>query len=134
MFGPFETTSYQPADGAALATVKVTWAQPLNTDGSTIVDGDHYEIRYRPVSTSENPLVPAGPTVPLGPGPFVATRSRLPFSLGVFDNTSTTAKFDAFQTMTGGLLDFVDQHPGTDAARQRLIARYDHLVTGVDHA
>ena len=111
VFGEFVTTSYQPADGAALATVKVTWAQPLNTDGSTIVDGDHYEIRYRPVSTSENPLVPAGPTVPLGPGPFVATRSRLPFSLGVFDNTSTTAKFDAFQTMTGGLLDFVDQHP-----------------------
>ena len=99
------------ADGLSMASVRLTWATPLNTDGSTIVDGDHYEVRYRPVSTSVNPLVPAGPVVPIGPGPYVATRSRLPWALGMFDNGLTTAKFDAFQSMTGGLIDFVDQHP-----------------------
>ncbi len=30
----------------------VTWTQPVNTDGSTIVDGHHYEIRYRPNVTA----------------------------------------------------------------------------------
>ena len=46
-----------------------------------------------------------------GGGTTAASRSRLPFELGVFDNSLTTAKFDAFQSMTGGLLDFVDMHP-----------------------
>ena len=49
VFGAFATTSYQPGDGLPKATLRVTWAQPLNTDGSTVVDGDHYEIRYRPI-------------------------------------------------------------------------------------
>lgn len=52
-FGTFTTTSYQPGDGLAQAAVKVTWSQPLNTDASTIVDGDHYEVRYRPTGTSD---------------------------------------------------------------------------------
>lgn len=52
-FGTFTTASYQPDDGLARASVKATWAQPLNTDSSTIVDGDRYEIRYRPTGTSE---------------------------------------------------------------------------------
>lgn len=29
------------------AAIRVTWSTPLNTDGSTIVDGAYYEIRYR---------------------------------------------------------------------------------------
>lgn len=29
------------------AAIRLTWDVPLNQDGSTIVDGDHYEIRYR---------------------------------------------------------------------------------------
>lgn len=29
------------------AVIRVTWTTPLNTDLSTITDGDHYEIRYR---------------------------------------------------------------------------------------
>lgn len=52
-FGTFTTTSYQPGDGLAQAAVKVTWSQPLNTDASSIVDGDHYEVRYRPTGTSD---------------------------------------------------------------------------------
>lgn len=52
-FGTFTTTAYQPGDGLAQAAIKATWTQPLNTDASTIVDGDHYEIRYRPTGLTD---------------------------------------------------------------------------------
>lgn len=52
-FGTFTTTSYQPGNGIALAAIKLTWTRPLNTDASTIVDGDHYEIRYRANGTTD---------------------------------------------------------------------------------
>ena len=52
-FGTFTTTAYQPGDGLAQAAIQVTWTQPLNTDASTIVDGDHYEIRYRPTGLTD---------------------------------------------------------------------------------
>lgn len=29
------------------SAIRAQWAEPLNTDGSTITDGDHYELRYR---------------------------------------------------------------------------------------
>lgn len=53
VFGAFSSSSYQPGNGLAQTSVKVSWTQPLNTDGSTIVDGDHYEVRYRPTGTSD---------------------------------------------------------------------------------
>lgn len=48
-FGTFASGAYQAAGarGETRAQIQVTWAQPLNTDGSTVLDGDHYEIRYR---------------------------------------------------------------------------------------
>ena len=46
-FTGFSTGVYE-ADGRTLSAVRAQWSQPLNTDSSTIVDGDHYEIRYRP--------------------------------------------------------------------------------------
>ena len=47
-FGQFSAGAYQPADGEwTKSAIFVTWTQPLNTDGSVITDGDHYEIRYR---------------------------------------------------------------------------------------
>lgn len=40
--------AYQGTDlSTTKAAVRVTWSTPLNTDGSTIVDGAYYEIRYR---------------------------------------------------------------------------------------
>lgn len=53
VFGAFGSTAYQPGDGLARAAVKVTWTEPLNTDSSTIVDGDRYEVRYRPTGTTD---------------------------------------------------------------------------------
>lgn len=53
VFGTFTTTAYQPGDGLAQAAIQVTWTQPLNTDASTIVDGDHYEVRYRPTGLTD---------------------------------------------------------------------------------
>lgn len=48
VFGNISSGSYQPADGAwTKSAILLTWSEPLNTDGSTITDGGHYEIRYR---------------------------------------------------------------------------------------
>lgn len=47
VFGTFSSGSYQSSTGASRAAIQATWSTPLNVDGSTISDGDHYEIRYR---------------------------------------------------------------------------------------
>lgn len=47
-WGTFSGGSYQPEDGLwTKAAILAVWTQPLNGDASTIVDGDHYELRYR---------------------------------------------------------------------------------------
>lgn len=49
VFGAESTSVYLgPSDGKTKAQIQVAWSTPLNTDGSTIIDGDHYEIRYQP--------------------------------------------------------------------------------------
>ena len=48
VFGNISSGSYQGADGEwTKSAVFLEWAQPLNTDGSVITDGGHYELRYR---------------------------------------------------------------------------------------
>lgn len=48
-FTGFSTGSYQSAaaGGQTRSAIRAQWTTPLNTDLSTIQDGDHYEIRYR---------------------------------------------------------------------------------------
>lgn len=47
-FTDVSSGSYQGADGEwTKSAVFLEWAQPLNTDGSVITDGGHYELRYR---------------------------------------------------------------------------------------
>jgi hypothetical protein len=54
---PFTQSVYQSTNsGITKAQVQVTWTRPLNTDGSAIIDGDHYEIQYR---TSSTPIFPS---------------------------------------------------------------------------
>lgn len=43
---PFSGAAYQDSRGFTRSRVIVTWTAPNNTDSSTILDGDHYEIRY----------------------------------------------------------------------------------------
>jgi hypothetical protein len=43
---PFLGATYLTAEGFTRARVVATWNAPLNVDGSTILDGDHYELRY----------------------------------------------------------------------------------------
>lgn len=43
---PFTTGVYLDAFGSSRARMLVNWLLPLNVDGSTILDGDHYEIQY----------------------------------------------------------------------------------------
>lgn len=49
----FRYSVYQsPVDGNTKGQVELSWNQPLNTDGSIILDGDHYEIQYRASASS----------------------------------------------------------------------------------
>lgn len=43
---PFLSGVYLDALGNTRARMLVSWLLPLNVDGSTILDGDHYEIQY----------------------------------------------------------------------------------------
>ncbi|AVH60013.1 MULTISPECIES: fibronectin type III domain-containing protein [Streptomyces] len=43
---PFAGSAYLDGRGYTRARVIVQWTAPLNVDGSTVLDGDHYEIRY----------------------------------------------------------------------------------------
>lgn len=57
VFGTFSTAAYQSNTyNDARASVRVVWTEPLNTDGSVILDGDHYEIRYRLTNTFSYPI------------------------------------------------------------------------------
>lgn len=69
VFGAFSTSSYVgPSDGKNKAQIQAVWSVPLNTDGSTVIDGDHYEIQYRPdlgifqSNPSHNQIASAGYT------------------------------------------------------------------------
>jgi hypothetical protein len=54
---PFTQSVYQSTNsGITKAQVQVAWTRPTNTDGSAIIDGDHYEIQYR---TGATPIFPA---------------------------------------------------------------------------
>lgn len=53
---PFVQGVYQsPVTGTARGTSTLAWVRPLNTDGTTILDGSHYEIRYRTTSVPVYP-------------------------------------------------------------------------------
>ncbi|MFF8482320.1 fibronectin type III domain-containing protein [Streptomyces antibioticus] len=43
---PFTGTAYLDSRGFTRARVVVSWNAPNNVDGSTVLDGSHYEIRY----------------------------------------------------------------------------------------
>lgn len=46
------TATYLNNEGITEGAVDVTWNQPNNTDGTTIVDGYQYRIRYKPTTAS----------------------------------------------------------------------------------
>ncbi|MGP3914296.1 hypothetical protein [Nonomuraea sp. 10N515B] len=43
---PFESGVYEATDGTTRAKMLVSWLLPLNSDSSTILDGDHYEVQF----------------------------------------------------------------------------------------
>jgi hypothetical protein len=54
---PFTVGVYQsPTTGIARGDVRLTWTRPDNTDSTPIVDGSHYEIRYRRATTPMYPI------------------------------------------------------------------------------
>jgi hypothetical protein len=55
VFGTFYSSNYLNTAGDTRSQILVTWTEPDNADGSTIIDGDHYEIRYRPNITAPYP-------------------------------------------------------------------------------
>jgi len=49
VFGAFSSTTYQgTSDGRTKSQIQVQWSTPTNTDGTTLIDLAHYEVRYRP--------------------------------------------------------------------------------------
>lgn len=52
---PFGLSSYQSLQGITRSEVALAWHRPSNTDGTAIIDGDHYEIRWR---TSAHQILP----------------------------------------------------------------------------
>lgn len=54
---PFLMSVYQsPTTGSARGAVLLTWLRPNNVDGTTILDGSHYEIRYRTATVPAWPV------------------------------------------------------------------------------
>lgn len=54
---PFVQAVYQSSiSGITKAQVQVKWVKPNNTDGTLVLDGDHYEIQYR---TGSTPIFPS---------------------------------------------------------------------------
>lgn len=53
---PFVQSVYQSARGESRAQAQLAWTRPNNVDGSTILDGHHFEIRYR---TATSPIYPS---------------------------------------------------------------------------
>lgn len=54
---PFVQSVYQsPIRGETRAQAVLKWTRPANVDGTAILDGDHFEIRYR---TSSVPIFPS---------------------------------------------------------------------------
>jgi hypothetical protein len=54
---PFVQAVYQSQlTGITKAQVQVKWVKPTNTDGTLVLDGDHYEIQYR---TGSTPIFPS---------------------------------------------------------------------------
>ena len=82
----FTQAVYQSAgSGVSKAQIQLRWLRPNNTDGTPILDGDHYEIRYR---TSDGILyrrpADSGDTVPVVPGTGLFPGS------GTYPGTTTT--------------------------------------------
>jgi hypothetical protein len=50
---PWSTGVQQSDEGVATAYIIPVWTQPLNTDGSVITDGSHYEVQHRRAGASE---------------------------------------------------------------------------------
>jgi hypothetical protein len=107
VFGAASTSSYQSgANGSGLtfAQIQLTWTQPLNTDGSTVLDGDHYEIRYRTTNSTittswQNISIGWGTTLFLVTGLIPGTSydfqiravdAAVPPNFGAFSSTFTT--------------------------------------------
>lgn len=59
---PFTTGVYLDGLGNTRARILASWNLPLNADGSTILDGSHYEIRYgvSPATTWQTVFAPWG--------------------------------------------------------------------------
>lgn len=53
---PFVHSIYQSNNGESRAQVQLKWLRPNNVDGSSILDGDHFDIRFRSSST---PIFPS---------------------------------------------------------------------------
>lgn len=116
---PFVQSVYQSEEsGTTRAQVILAWTLPTNTDGTAIVDGDHFDIRYR---TTSQAILPATHAQMAGfTHAQLAAQTHgtpLPFTTGYWDARSVG--WDTLNSMVSELT------PGTP---------YEFQIRAVDNA
>jgi hypothetical protein len=133
VFGTFQTATYLADSGATRSQIQVNWLRPLNTDSSVIIDGDHYEIRYRPeiinfrsITWAEMGLYPW----PVGEGlnTYVGSSSKRPSKAG---NPVELNTYEA-QVSDRALFSYMDGELATAAASTAPIMNMYHEYNGLE--
>jgi hypothetical protein len=126
---PFVGSSYLTGEGFTRARVVVAWNAPLNTDGSTIIDGDHYEIQHapNPATVWQNTFVAwgasTGQLVDLSPGVSYDVRIR------AVDKSGNSGAWSATETFVATEDDIAPSTPAAPTvAGSRIAVQITHQL------
>jgi hypothetical protein len=124
---PFAGSAYLDSRGYTRARVVLSWNAPNNVDGTSVLDGDHYEIRY---AVDTDMLYPATWSQSL-PGPLAgladvgaAVRRAGPASGSPWSSTGTRHR-PAAGPVARGRLRRADPRRRQDRQHRRLVADDD---------
>lgn len=124
---PFTGSSYLTGEGFTRGRVILAWTAPLNVDGSTIIDGDHYEIQHAPTPGSvwQNTFVgwgaSTGQLVDLSPGVSYDVRIR------AVDKSGNTGTWSATETFVAAEDTIAPSTPAAPAvAASRIAVQITH--------
>lgn len=97
---PFSSAAYVNGQGQPAARIIASWNQPLNTDGTTVLDGDYYEIRWKKNGGTEWSYA----TVAFGSTNFsfenLFTATQYDFAIRLVDTSGNKSAWSATTTQT----------------------------------